>query len=122
MGNFTVTINSSTTNVPHNIEMSQLICIANQLAGFFMMGNIGYLWVNHKYLGTKRCFLKTSKQWNSRREFFKKFWEAASRVVQLKKKHLYQGLYFNEFLGLRLQLYRKKDSGTWVFLRIWRIF
>ena len=29
-----------TTNVPHLIETSQLICIANQLTGFYMMGNI----------------------------------------------------------------------------------
>ena len=85
MGNFTVTINSSTTNVPHNIEMSQLICIANQLAGFFMMGNIGCLWINPKYLGTKWYFLKTSKQWNSIQEFFKSFWEAATRVVLFKQ-------------------------------------
>ena len=26
------------TNVPHHIETSQLICIANQLTGFYMMG------------------------------------------------------------------------------------
>ena len=35
------TFNPLTTNVPHHIETSQLICIANQLAGFYMMGNIG---------------------------------------------------------------------------------
>ena len=29
------------TNVPHHIETSQLICNANQLVGFYMMGNIG---------------------------------------------------------------------------------
>ena len=34
-------INPLTTNVPHRIETSQLICIANQLTGFYMMGNIG---------------------------------------------------------------------------------
>ena len=28
-------------NVPHHIETSQLICIANQFIGFYMMGNIG---------------------------------------------------------------------------------
>ena len=30
-----------TTNVPHHIQNSQLICNANQLTGFYMMGNIG---------------------------------------------------------------------------------
>ena len=34
-------INPSTTNVPHPIESNQLIYIANQLTGFYMMGNIG---------------------------------------------------------------------------------
>ena len=34
--------NPLTTNVPHHIETSQLICIANQLAGFYMMENIGH--------------------------------------------------------------------------------
>ena len=29
------------TNVPHHIETSQLICNANQLTSFYMMGNIG---------------------------------------------------------------------------------
>ena len=29
------------TNVPHYIETSQLICIANQLIDFYVMGNIG---------------------------------------------------------------------------------
>ena len=33
------------TNVPHHIETSQLICIANQLTGFCRMGNIGCQWV-----------------------------------------------------------------------------
>ena len=28
-------------NVPHHIENSQLICNANQLNGFCVMGNIG---------------------------------------------------------------------------------
>ena len=32
---------SLTTNVTHHIETSQLICIANLLTGFYMMGNIG---------------------------------------------------------------------------------
>ena len=30
-----------TTNVPHHIETSQLICSANQLTGFYIMGNTG---------------------------------------------------------------------------------
>ena len=30
-----------TTNVPHHIDTSQLICYVNQLPGFYMMGNIG---------------------------------------------------------------------------------
>ena len=34
-------INTLTTNVPYHIETSQLICIANQFTGFYMMGNIG---------------------------------------------------------------------------------
>ena len=34
-------LNPLTTNVPHYTETSQLICIANQLTGFYMMGNIG---------------------------------------------------------------------------------
>ena len=33
--------NPLTTNVPHHIETSQLICIANQLTGFYIMGIIG---------------------------------------------------------------------------------
>ena len=33
--------NPLTANVPHHIEASQLICIAVQLTGFHMMGNIG---------------------------------------------------------------------------------
>ena len=32
---------SLTTNVPTRIETSPLIYIANQLGGFYMMGNIG---------------------------------------------------------------------------------
>ena len=38
--------NPLTTNVPHHIETSQLIYIANQLTGFYMMENIGHTWVN----------------------------------------------------------------------------
>ena len=34
-------VNPLTTNVPHHIETSQLISNANQLTGFYMMGNIG---------------------------------------------------------------------------------
>ena len=34
------TLNPLTTNVPHHIETSQFICNANQLTGFYMMGNI----------------------------------------------------------------------------------
>ena len=33
--------NPLTTNVPHYIETSQSICIADQLSSFYMMGNIG---------------------------------------------------------------------------------
>ena len=36
-----IAINPLTTNVPHHIENSQLICIANELTRFYMMGNIG---------------------------------------------------------------------------------
>ena len=35
-------INQLTTNVPHHIETSQLPCSANQLTGFYMIGNIGH--------------------------------------------------------------------------------
>ena len=34
-------INPLTTNVPRHIETSELICYANKLTGFYMMGNIG---------------------------------------------------------------------------------
>ena len=34
-------VNPLTTNIPYYIETSQLICIANQLTGFYIMGNIG---------------------------------------------------------------------------------
>ena len=32
---------SLTTNVPHQIETSQLVTIANQLTSFYIMGNVG---------------------------------------------------------------------------------
>ena len=34
-------LNPLTANVPHHTETSQFICRANQLTGFYMMGNIG---------------------------------------------------------------------------------
>ena len=34
-------VNLLTTNVPHHTETNQLICIANQLTGSYMMGSIG---------------------------------------------------------------------------------
>ena len=34
------------TNVLHHIETSWLICNANQMSGFYMMGNIGREWIN----------------------------------------------------------------------------
>ena len=34
-------VNPLTTNALHHIETSQLICIANQLTGFYIMTNIG---------------------------------------------------------------------------------
>ena len=37
--------NPLTTKVPSHIETSQLICRANQLTGFYMMGNICRYWV-----------------------------------------------------------------------------
>ena len=49
-GNFKITwnfdkilvcVNPLTTNVPHPVETNQLICNANQLTGFYLMGNIG---------------------------------------------------------------------------------
>ena len=43
---FVSLFNPLTTNVPHHIETSQLICRANQLTSFYMMGNIGRQWVN----------------------------------------------------------------------------
>ena len=38
--NLLINFNPLTTNVLHQIETSQLICITNQLTGFYMMGNI----------------------------------------------------------------------------------
>ena len=34
-------VNPFITNVPHDIETSQLICNENQFTGFYVMGNIG---------------------------------------------------------------------------------
>ena len=34
-------VNPLTTNVSHHVETSQLIRSANQLTGFYMMGNTG---------------------------------------------------------------------------------
>ena len=36
-----ILLNQLTTNFPHHKETSQLICNANQLTDFYMMGNIG---------------------------------------------------------------------------------
>ena len=33
-------LNPLTANVPHHVETSQLIYIANQLTGFYMMGTL----------------------------------------------------------------------------------
>ena len=33
-------LNPLTTNIPHHVETSQLICNPNQLTGFYMIGNI----------------------------------------------------------------------------------
>ena len=38
--------NPLTITAPHHTETSQLICTANQLTGFYMMGSTGRLWVN----------------------------------------------------------------------------
>ena len=40
-GGFDRALNPLTTNVPHHIESRQLICNANQMTGFYMMGKIG---------------------------------------------------------------------------------
>ena len=40
---FKANVKPLTTNVPHHIETSQLICSANQLTGFFMMRNIFFI-------------------------------------------------------------------------------
>ena len=37
--NILVLIKPLTVSIPHYIETSLLICIANQLVGFYMMGN-----------------------------------------------------------------------------------
>ena len=39
--NESLTVNPLTTSVPHHKETSQLICRANQLIGFYIMGNTG---------------------------------------------------------------------------------
>ena len=46
-------VNPLTTNVPHCIETSQLIFIASQLTGFYMMGNIGRSWVKRLFTEQK---------------------------------------------------------------------
>ena len=46
---FIIVFNSSSTNFPHHIETSQLICIADQLTGLSMRGNIG------RYIGDNTC-------------------------------------------------------------------
>ena len=60
-----VKFNPLTANVPHYIEISQLICIADQLTGFYMMGNIGRYWINAKtyvfLVGTVKDFMKDIK-------------------------------------------------------------
>ena len=35
-------VNQLTTSAPHHRETSQLICNANELTGFYIMGHIGY--------------------------------------------------------------------------------
>ena len=40
--------NLLTTNVSHHIETSQLICIPNQLTGFYILKNIDRLWFKMK--------------------------------------------------------------------------
>ena len=40
--------NLLTTNVSHLIETSQLICIPNQLTGFYILKNIDRLWFKMK--------------------------------------------------------------------------
>ena len=39
--NYDLLLNPLTTSVSHHIQNSQLICITNQLTGFYMMENIG---------------------------------------------------------------------------------
>ena len=38
---YIVMLNPLRTIVPHHVETSQLVCIANQLTGFYMMRNVG---------------------------------------------------------------------------------
>ena len=38
--NLTSAVHPLTKNIPHHIETSQLICIANRLNGFHMVGEI----------------------------------------------------------------------------------
>ena len=54
MGN----INPLTTNVNHHIETSQLLCIANQLTGFYMIGNVGRYWVKYFHILHAHAILK----------------------------------------------------------------
>ena len=47
-----------TTIAPHNVETSQLICSANQLTGFYMMGNIHGFYANFSassFCGSCNC-------------------------------------------------------------------
>ena len=48
-----------TTNIPHHIETSQLICNVNRLTGFYMMRNTGCLCVNFKITEAFIIKLKT---------------------------------------------------------------
>ena len=41
--------NPLAANIPQDLETSQLICHANQLTRFYMVGNIGRLWVNNEF-------------------------------------------------------------------------
>ena len=54
-------VNLSTPNVPHGIKTSQLICNANQLTGFNMMGKTGSEWVKRKIMrAEQRHFSKSN--------------------------------------------------------------
>ena len=48
------TLHPLTTNVPHHIEISQLIC--NEFTGFYIMGNIAVKWQTEVFV--RRCFVK----------------------------------------------------------------